>query len=469
MTTLLFKNNAASTLAGAINTSVTSLNLAAGGGAAFPNPSGGQAFTLTIVDAATGLLREIMSCTARSTDTLTVVRAQEGTTALSWNPGDLVQQLWTAGQAAQMLQIGQAPSSIVYFGVDVGSVNALQATVTPALASLVDGQLFEIRALHTNTSRSATLNLTGTPYPIARGDGSQLQINDIVGPVSAQLYSWNAANSEFLLMTPAIWNSVFTLANGLNFYVNFATGNDANSGLTVSVPFKTLQGAVNAIAAAYSATTFVQINVADSASYAGFNIPASLISLWKFVGNSGTPQNCLVSASSTGVNNGYALSIQNANVNMLGFEFTAYNACTTVFQGTLTLTNCKYIGIASGSCLGAWAQTGGFITMLGNFTVTGTYVAFWNAGNGGSIQMGQSFLGGVAAVSFTFSSTVTTANAVASSTSTISFANAATTLSGTVTGQRYLALAYSVIDTQGGGANYIPGTIAGSVTNSTYQ
>ena len=111
--TLVFANNAGSTLAGSISNTALSLNLQAGGGALFPNPTTGQIFVLTAIDAATGLLREIMWCTARSADTLTVVRAQEGTVALSWNAGDLIQELWTAGQAAAMVQVGQAGTVFV--------------------------------------------------------------------------------------------------------------------------------------------------------------------------------------------------------------------------------------------------------------------------------------------------------------------------------------------------------------------
>ena len=88
MTTFIFANNASTTLSGAITNTTTSINVAAGGGALFPNPSAGQQFAITFTDAATGLLHEIAYCTTRSTDNFTIVRAQEGTTALNWSPGD---------------------------------------------------------------------------------------------------------------------------------------------------------------------------------------------------------------------------------------------------------------------------------------------------------------------------------------------------------------------------------------------
>ena len=116
MSTQLFANNATSTLAGAITSTAVTVNLQAGGGAQFPNPAAGQYFVATFNDAATGLLEEIVWVTARSTDTLTIVRAQEGTTALAWNSSDLFSMYVTAGTMSQMLQQGQFPSSVVANG-----------------------------------------------------------------------------------------------------------------------------------------------------------------------------------------------------------------------------------------------------------------------------------------------------------------------------------------------------------------
>jgi len=104
MTTYLFANNASSTLAAPISSTATTVELAAGTGLLFPTPGAGQAFTLSLTDAATGKINEIMLCTARTADTLTVTRAQEGTTAVSWTTGDFANNFLTAGTASLFLQ-----------------------------------------------------------------------------------------------------------------------------------------------------------------------------------------------------------------------------------------------------------------------------------------------------------------------------------------------------------------------------
>lgn len=90
MANMIFTNNAATTLASGITNVATSLTVASGTGALFPNPTGGQYFYLTLQTVA-GTTIEIVKCTARSTDTLTVTRAQDGTTASAFFTGDKVE------------------------------------------------------------------------------------------------------------------------------------------------------------------------------------------------------------------------------------------------------------------------------------------------------------------------------------------------------------------------------------------
>lgn len=91
---VLFANNATSTLASGITNVATSLTVAGGTGALFPTLSGGNVFYATLVDASNNI--EIVKVTARSTDTFTIVRAQEGTTGRAFSTGHKVELRLTA-------------------------------------------------------------------------------------------------------------------------------------------------------------------------------------------------------------------------------------------------------------------------------------------------------------------------------------------------------------------------------------
>lgn len=95
---LLAANNAQTVLASGINASATALTVATGKATLFPVPVANTSlFKLTLTDAATESVREIMHVTAVSGDTFTVVRAQEGTSARAWSANDIVANMVTAG------------------------------------------------------------------------------------------------------------------------------------------------------------------------------------------------------------------------------------------------------------------------------------------------------------------------------------------------------------------------------------
>ena len=98
-----FANNAHSTLASGINDSATSITVASGHGARFPSLSGSQFFFATLIDTSNNL--EIVKCTARSTDVLTVTRAQESTSARAFSSGDRIELRVTAAGLAAVKSI----------------------------------------------------------------------------------------------------------------------------------------------------------------------------------------------------------------------------------------------------------------------------------------------------------------------------------------------------------------------------
>lgn len=118
---LLASNNAQTVLAAGINSTATSLTVNAGTGTLFPSPVEGTSFfKLTIIDAATGSLTEIVHVTARNGDVFTIQRGQEGTVARAWSANDIAANMMTAGTLSYIL----------------GNFQPLDPTLT-ALAALV--------------------------------------------------------------------------------------------------------------------------------------------------------------------------------------------------------------------------------------------------------------------------------------------------------------------------------------------
>ncbi len=84
----LFTNNATTLLDADINDSVLTLTVTGGEGAKFPTPTAGDFFYATIES---GSVREIVQVTTRSTDTFTIVRAQDGSSATAFTAGATVE------------------------------------------------------------------------------------------------------------------------------------------------------------------------------------------------------------------------------------------------------------------------------------------------------------------------------------------------------------------------------------------
>ena len=102
----LWTNFATTTLGGgaggpgsALFATDTTLWVATGTGSLFASPYNSNTFRLYI---SSGTAVEVVICTARSGDQLTITRGAEGTTARIWTPGASVQGSFTAGNAANL-------------------------------------------------------------------------------------------------------------------------------------------------------------------------------------------------------------------------------------------------------------------------------------------------------------------------------------------------------------------------------
>jgi len=111
-------NNASGTLATAISASDTGIVLTTGDGAEFPTLGAGDYFYATITS--TQGTQEIVKATVRSGDSLTVVRAQEGTTAAGFAAGARFELRVTAGAVAD--RVTQYAELGVYTPAGTGAV-----------------------------------------------------------------------------------------------------------------------------------------------------------------------------------------------------------------------------------------------------------------------------------------------------------------------------------------------------------
>lgn len=136
----LFSNNATTTLASGITAVATSIPLNTGDGALFNAPTGGDFELVTVYDGAdiaNSTNVEIMQVTARTTDTLTVVRAQEGTTGFAFSSGAGVDACVTAatmdlvkqGQAGLLQNVTEKVHTMTSAAVDVANGNWQKRTL----------------------------------------------------------------------------------------------------------------------------------------------------------------------------------------------------------------------------------------------------------------------------------------------------------------------------------------------------
>ena len=144
---VLFANNAQGKLSSPVDFTQTTVSVQAGQGSRFPSPSGGDWFPVTVVKAAGEL--EIMRCTARANDVLTVVRSQDGTTAKEFEAGDRVELRATREVWNGLLQASRNLE-------DIESAVAARAAL-----DLRAGAISDTTALRTSSSTTTVLQAAG--------------------------------------------------------------------------------------------------------------------------------------------------------------------------------------------------------------------------------------------------------------------------------------------------------------------
>lgn len=253
-------------------------------------------------------------------------------------------------------------------------------------------------------------------------------------------------------------------ANG-NLFVNGATGNDTwdGSAATHTIgtnigPFATLQKAAD-VTATYAPGQFtLTINVADG-TYAGVTFHPWAQPPVILKGNSGTPTNVIISASNqhaiTAYGNGINLTVQDMQLQASGTATFPpnFSGCHLMFvgNGASVMTAGKIVcnGTPGAPAFGVHSAAS---LNLGNFDTQGSYSSILSADSNGSL-----YASGIT-IRRTGNLTVSTAYVACNLGSITSIGSTFTTVSGTITGINYSVTLNGVINTQGGGATYFPGT-----------
>lgn len=227
MAVFLSCNFALTNLAAALTSSVTTITVTTGTGALFPSPTTGQFFSLTLNDALTGLVYEIVWVTSRTGDTMTVERGQEGTTAKPWLIGDFAYRALTAGEEQLIPQLGlnnvwTGNNEFSATGTAISAPNGLVDAATLTATGAVTGSEFVGSGSNTpilSQGFVSTRNPGNTAYiPLLCGQSSNLNAATIMSLFQSSLgttgYKFIADQSSPTGYTLLQWETIAT-ANGI--------------------------------------------------------------------------------------------------------------------------------------------------------------------------------------------------------------------------------------------------------------
>lgn len=340
------------------------------------------------------------------------------------------------------------------------TAGVITAALSPAPPELKTGMEVSIKA--NNTSGAGTvINLNGLGnVTVVRPTGAALNDADIwIGSINTYKYDgthWQLTGAD----GPPV------IHRNLDYYVGGTGASDANDGTAASVgsghgPFATLQAAANAVAGVNLNGFSVNIHVANG-SYAPVLLPNTAGSgSVNFIGNPSSPSSCAVVATANGIsaiqgnNCGSAYSFNGFMVSASGSGQAS--GVTSAGAGSfITLQN-----IYCGNC--TFAQifpSTGTIALIGPITIVGGGGAFvYSYGQGGLLNISTTAppsLNILNAVSYSQAFAVVTT--LAQAVMFFSVIGGA----GNVTGSKFQVGQNGVLNTNGSGINYLPGSSAGT-------
>lgn len=298
--------------------------------------------------------------------------------------------------------------------------------------------------------------ITGTPVPI-----DDAMTSALTPTVDAAL-----AAALNLYITTNVAREKLT-ANRSYFVAT--TGSDSNDGLTAGSPFLTPQKAMDVIKTLDVSTFTVTVNISDGTYTGGVNIyPWVGSGTIKFVGNSGTPANVVMSCTSrncfdhiTGPLPGiFEINGMKLQTTTSGFGINAAQ------PGRIQYTNIDFG--ASGGGVDIVVQNQGFVTGYGNNKISNGKAIHAFTTTFGLLVWTMSDVGGTIAYDCTANPNFTFTFLYCSGTGGVNAPSPAFSYTGAPTGSRFIVNSVSNINVNGGGANYFPGNVAGTADAATF-
>jgi hypothetical protein len=329
------------------------------------------------------------------------------------------------------------------FNVDEALVSGVQAgTASSALANKVWRQSsFWSELLATFISQQLDID--------------QLDDNDL----AAKLANFGVALSVYI-QENVIFQKFMT--GNLDFYVGGTGANNTNPGTSLA-PWATLQHAVTEISK-YNTNGFTLTVHCQGPFSAGMSIPA--------IAGPGQVVFSFAAGSSITVSTGACITIgSGANVTIdgpvtfsapmavpiTGFDgvaIYAFSAATVILSGGALYSACSGSHIV--------ADSSSTIVINGNYTIQGNSASHWKANAGGLISVANNGL--PITISIIGTPSFSNAFAIAQSLAIVRALSTTIAFAGSTTGQRYNVSENAIIKTAGGGASFIPGTVAGAAS-----
>ncbi len=239
------------------------------------------------------------------------------------------------------------------------------------------------------------------------------------------------------------------------YYVR-TDGSNSNDGLSNASggAFLTIQKAIDIVAALDLSIYNVTIQVGSGTYTSGAAVNGAWIGAGTVTlrGDTTTPANCIISTTGAAC----ISCSSNGRLNVEGFEFrttTSGSALDASTGGFITVSGNVSFGACAANHLRA-TQYGSILINAVNYTINGSAVRHHSASPAGYINLVN--------LTVTLTGTPAFSGGFAFADRLGFITNTNVIYSGSATGARYAANSNAVINTNGGGANFFPGSVAGS-------